>query len=61
MTCNAVVPKRGSAALVLLALMLCLSGTYAAAQATSSPKNEIYLGYSWLHLTEMSIGVKFRI
>ncbi|MFZ0705695.1 MAG: OmpA family protein [Candidatus Korobacteraceae bacterium] len=45
----AVVPKRGFAALLALASVLCLSAIFAAAQATSSPKNEIYLGYSWLH------------
>ncbi len=44
-----VLPKRGVAALFALAFALFLSSTYAAAQATSSPKNEIYLGYSWLH------------
>ncbi len=46
---DVVVPKRGIAMLFALAVALCLSGTYAAAQVTSSPKNEIYLGYSWLH------------
>ncbi len=46
MSCNAVVPKRIFAVLIALAF---LTGTYAAAQAMSSPKNEIYLGYSWLH------------
>ncbi len=44
-----VLPKRGFTALLALAFALLLSATYAAAQATSSPKNEIYLGYSWLH------------
>ena len=42
-------PKCGPAALLAFAFALLLSATYAAAQATSSPKNEIYLGYSWLH------------
>lgn len=42
-------PKRGFTALLVLAFALLLSAAYAAAQATSSPKNEIYLGYSWLH------------
>src|SRR4051794_23432600 len=45
----AVLPKRGFAALLALVSALFLSATYATAQPTSSPKNEIYLGYSWLH------------
>jgi hypothetical protein len=46
MSCNAVVPKRILAVLIALTF---LTGTYAAAQVTSSPKNEIYVGYAWLH------------
>ncbi len=46
MSCNVVVPKRIFAVLMALAF---LTGSYAAAQATKSPKNEIYIGYSWLH------------
>ncbi len=46
MSCYAVAPKRVFAVLIALAF---LTGSYAAAQATSSPKNEIYVGYSWLH------------
>ncbi len=49
MSCNAVVPKRFGAVLVAVACLLCLSGTYAAAQLTNHPENEIYLGYAWLH------------
>ena len=49
MSCNVVVPKRFGALFVALACLLCLSGTYAAAQVTNQPVNEIYLGYAWLH------------
>ncbi len=49
MSGNAVVPKRIFAALIALASVLCLSGTYAAAQGTVQPVNEFYIGYSWLH------------
>ncbi len=49
MSCNAVVPKRLFAVLIALVFVLGLSGTYAAAQVTNQPINEIYLGYSWLH------------
>jgi len=48
MLCCVVLPKRGLAALLALAFALSLSANYAAAQAASSPKNEVYLGYSWL-------------
>lgn len=44
-----VLPRRGFAALLALAFALLLSTTFAAAQVTSSPKNEVYLGYAWLH------------
>ena len=46
MSCSVVAPKRIFAVLIALAF---LTGSYAVAQVTSSPKNEIYLGYSWLH------------
>jgi len=46
MSCNAVVPKRVFAVVIALAF---LTGVYATAQVTSSPKNEVYAGYSWLH------------
>ena len=49
MSCKVVVPKRFGAVLLALACLLCLSGTYAAAQGTIQPINEIYAGYSWLH------------
>jgi outer membrane protein OmpA-like peptidoglycan-associated protein len=35
--------------LFAVACVLSLSGTYAAAQGTVQPKNEIFAGYSWLH------------
>lgn len=46
MSRNAVVPKSIFAVLIALAF---LAGTYAVAQDTVQPENEIYLGYSWLH------------
>ncbi len=49
MSCNAVVPKRAYAVLIALALVLGLSGTYVTAQETVFPKNEVYVGYAWLH------------
>src|SRR5215831_18990564 len=49
MVCDVAVQKRGFATLFALALLICLPRTSAAAQVASSPKNEIYLGYSWLH------------
>ncbi len=49
MPCNVVVPKRVLAVLITLAFVLCLSGTYAAAQPTWQPKNEVFGGYSWIH------------
>jgi len=49
MPCNVVVPKRVIAAFVVVAFVLCLSGTFAFGQATVQPKNEIFAGYSWLH------------
>ena len=45
----AVVPTRRIAATIALALMLCLWGTYAAAQVTIQPQAEVYAGYAWLH------------
>jgi outer membrane protein OmpA-like peptidoglycan-associated protein len=32
-----------------LAVVICLWGTFAAAQVTIRPKDELYAGYSWLH------------
>jgi outer membrane protein OmpA-like peptidoglycan-associated protein len=46
---NRVVPRRHWATLVALAFALCLLGTYAAAQVTIQPQDEVYAGYSWLH------------
>ncbi len=44
-----VVPRYLIATTVAVLIALCLSGTYAAAQVTIQPKDEIYVGYSWLH------------
>ena len=49
MSCNVVVPKRVLVLLVAVAFVLCLSGTYASAQATVQPINEVFAGYSWIH------------
>jgi outer membrane protein OmpA-like peptidoglycan-associated protein len=46
MSSTAVAAKRILAVLIAATF---LTGIYAAAQVTSSPKNEIYAGYSWLH------------
>jgi len=35
--------------LIALVLAVCLMGTFAAAQNTNQPKDEIFAGYSWLH------------
>ncbi|MGC2112538.1 MAG: OmpA family protein [Candidatus Korobacteraceae bacterium] len=44
-----VVPRYLIATTIAVMFALCLSGTYAAAQVTIQPKDEIYVGYSWLH------------
>jgi outer membrane protein OmpA-like peptidoglycan-associated protein len=44
-----VVPSRLIATSVALAFVLCLLGTFAAAQVTIQPQDEVYAGYSWLH------------
>ncbi|HTV64033.1 MAG TPA: OmpA family protein [Bryocella sp.] len=44
-----VVTRRHAAILVAVAFALCLPGTYAAAQVTIQPQDEVYAGYSWLH------------
>ncbi len=44
-----VLPRCGIATTIALALLLCLAGTYAAAQVTIQPQAEVYAGYSWLH------------
>ena len=44
-----VVPRRLIATTVALAFALCLLGTFAAAQVTMQPMDEVYAGYSWLH------------
>jgi len=45
----AVVPRRGFAATIALAVMFCVCGTLATAQVTIQPKAEVYGGYAWLH------------
>jgi len=44
-----VVPRRHVATTIALAFVLCLSATYATAQISIQPKDEVYGGYSWLH------------
>jgi outer membrane protein OmpA-like peptidoglycan-associated protein len=44
-----VIPKHRIATTVALAVVLCMLGTYAAAQVSIQPKDEVYGGYSWLH------------
>jgi outer membrane protein OmpA-like peptidoglycan-associated protein len=44
-----VVPRRFLVKTVALAFALCLLGTWAAAQVTMQPVDEVYGGYSWLH------------
>ena len=44
-----VVPTRRVATTIALAVVCCLLGTFAAAQVTIQPKDELYAGYSWLH------------
>ena len=44
-----VVPRHFIAKSVVLGFALCLLGTFAAAQVTMQPVDEIYAGYSWLH------------
>ncbi len=43
------VPRHRIATTVALAVVLCMLGTYAAAQVSIQPKDEVYGGYSWLH------------
>ena len=55
--------------MIVLALMFCVLGTYAAAQVTVQPKDEVYFGYAWLHpgghydygiaTKDMSTGIDF--
>ncbi len=44
-----VVPRRFIATSVVLAFVMCLLATFAAAQVAIQPKDEVYVGYSWLH------------
>jgi len=44
-----VVPTRRVGTTIALAVVICLCGTFAAAQVTIQPKDEVYAGYSWLH------------
>ncbi|MFZ0792965.1 MAG: hypothetical protein WAM65_04280, partial [Candidatus Korobacteraceae bacterium] len=43
------VPTRYIATTIALAFVVCLLGTFAAAQVSIQPKDEVYGGYSWLH------------
>jgi outer membrane protein OmpA-like peptidoglycan-associated protein len=45
----AVAPTRRIATMIAFMLMLCLWGTFAAAQVTIQPQVEVYGGYAWLH------------
>ena len=44
-----VAPRGLIATSVILASMLCLLATFAAAQVAIQPKDEVFVGYSWLH------------
>jgi hypothetical protein len=44
-----VVLRHRIATTVALAVVLCMLGTYAAAQVSIQPKDEVYGGYSWLN------------
>ncbi len=44
-----VVPKRLVATLVAFVFALCVLGTYATAQVAIQPKDELSVGYTWLH------------
>jgi outer membrane protein OmpA-like peptidoglycan-associated protein len=46
---NGAVPTRQIATTIALAIVVCLCGTYAAAQVTIQPQAEVYAGYAWLH------------
>ena len=50
-----VVSNRHVVTLIVLALAVCLLGTYAAAQNANQPKDEVYVGYSWLHTDRKSV------
>ena len=43
------VPRQRIAITIAFAVMLCLGGTFAAAQVAIQPQAEVYAGYSWLH------------
>jgi outer membrane protein OmpA-like peptidoglycan-associated protein len=44
-----IAPTRHIATIIALAIVLSLCGSYAAAQVSIQPKDEVYGGYSWLH------------
>ncbi len=44
-----VAPTRVVATLIALVFALCLLGVYASAQVEIQPKDEVFVGYSWLH------------
>ena len=56
-----VVPSRVLATSVALTFVLCLLGAHAAAQVTIQPKDEIFGGYSYLHVSgRADFGVKVQ-
>ncbi|MFY9645240.1 MAG: OmpA family protein, partial [Terriglobales bacterium] len=44
-----VIPRYLSATMIAAMFVACFTATYAAAQVSIQPKDEIYAGYSWLH------------
>jgi len=57
----AVVPRRYVATAAALAFVLCLLGTFSAAQVTIQPKDEVFGGYSYLHVDGTAdFGVKVQ-
>jgi len=48
-SCSKTVAKHFVIGMSMLLLLLCLLGTYASAQVTIQPKDEVFVGYSWLH------------
>ncbi len=55
------IPTRRIAATIALALLVCLWSTWAAAQVTIQPKDEIFGGYSWLGISgHADLGTKVQ-
>ena len=44
-----VIPRYLSATMIAAMFVACFTATYAAAQVSIQPKDEVYAGYSWLH------------